>query len=112
MALVVCIFLSLFATQALASQWEKDGEYIEWYQGGTLHSVSGHGWQETSQGNQLATAADFAATALAGKVSTLEELYPFANDLRACITEATRGAEIGGPIVSEIAAACITLMKW
>lgn len=104
-------FLVLLTTGAQTLQWKKDGEYIEWHKGGNLHNVSGLGWQEASQGNRLATASDFVATALADRVNTIEDLYLFANELTACITEATQEAERGRPLVSETAAACVLLME-
>lgn len=40
----------------------------EWYEGGTLHSASALEWQQASQANKLATAADIAAVAYKNKL--------------------------------------------
>ncbi len=90
-------------TQALAS---------EWYEGGTLHKATGRIWQQASEENQIATAADFAAIILKGQVNTMEQLKPSASQLANCITEATRGEGTNNMKVTEVAVACAAILKW
>src|SRR5262249_34289097 len=67
----------------------------QWYSGGTLHEVNGLEWQQANESNRLATAADMVATVAKGEDTkityhTVEDFRPYAEQLAACITEATK----------------------
>lgn len=62
----------------------------EWYEGGTLHSATALEWQQASEANKLATAADLAATVYKNKlfkpeiqnaVTGVDSFLPLANGL-------------------------------
>lgn len=91
---------------------ETPNENREWYIGGTLNGATGSAWQQSSYDNRLATAADFSAKVLEGKVSSMDQLRPYATELASCITSATAGPESRNTRVTEIAAACIIMLKW
>ena len=65
---------------------------LEWYQGGTLHDGKGENWVRAAARNRLATAADFAATALDGtdvgsQMDSMDDLLPYAEALKTCLDE-------------------------
>src|SRR5256885_17183495 len=66
----------------------------QWYSGGTLHEANGLEWQKADARNRLATAADMVAVIAKGgdthiTYRTVEDFRPYAEQLAACITEAT-----------------------
>lgn len=95
--------LLFFFSQALAS---------EWYQDGTLHKATGKVWRTSSTENRLATSADFATVVWKGKVSSMEEFKPYAVQLEACITEATKSDAVSDTAVTEVASACVVVLGW
>src|SRR5881628_2945879 len=67
----------------------------QWYSGGTLHTANGLAWQNADAHNRLATAADMVAAVAKGgdtniQYQTVEDFRPYAEQLSACITEATK----------------------
>lgn len=62
----------------------------QWYEGGTLHNKSALEWQTASGEDKLATCADFVTKmwqddnfkpAIANKLSTVEDVQPYAQEL-------------------------------
>jgi hypothetical protein len=67
----------------------------QWYSSGTLHHASGLEWRQADARNRLATAADMVAAVVKEggttiTYSTVEDFRPYAEQLAACITEATQ----------------------
>ena len=89
----------------------------QWYSGGTLHAANGLEWQQANESNRLATAADMvAAVAKGGDTKilyhTVEDFRPYAEQLAACITEATK-TKVGAMLpVQDIAELCVVSMQW
>lgn len=84
----------------------------EWYAGGTLHNATLGDWADASRHNRLATAADFAATILEERISSISDLETPALQMEACITEAARERSTAAIQVSEVGAACAVLLGW
>ena len=89
----------------------------QWYSGGTLHAANGLEWQQADASNRLATAADMvAAVAKGGNTTityrTVEDFRPYAEQLAACITEATTTRAASTLPVQDIAALCVASMPW
>ena len=89
----------------------------QWYSGGTLHEATGSEWQKADASNRLATAADMvAAVAKGGDTNihyrTVEDFRPYAEQLAACITEATTTRAASTLPVQDIAALCVASMPW
>src|SRR5262245_46481899 len=89
----------------------------QWYSGGTLQAANGLAWQTADANNRLATAADIvAALAKGGDTNltsqTVEDLRPYAEQLAACITEATQTKAAATVPVQDIAALCVVSMQW
>lgn len=89
----------------------------QWYSGGTLHKATGVEWQQADASNQLATAADMVAAVVKEggtniTYSTVEDVRPYAVQLAACITEATK-TRVGAMLpVQDIAALCVGSLQW
>src|SRR5262245_48972586 len=89
----------------------------QWYSGGTLHAAHGWEWQQATESNRLATAADLvAAVAKGGETKipsrTVEDFRPYADQLAACITEATK-TKVGAMVpVQDMAELCVVSMAW
>ena len=89
----------------------------QWHSGGTLHAANGLEWQQADASNRLATAADIVAAVVKGggtKVtySTVEDFRPYAEQLAACITEATQTRAASTLLVQDIAALCVGSLPW
>ena len=89
----------------------------QWYSGGTLHAASGLAWQQANASNRLATAADMVAAVVkeGGTTitsSTVEDVRPYAEQLAACITEATRTRAAATLPVQDLAALCVGSLQW
>lgn len=82
----------------------------EWYKGGTLHNATAREWHRSTARNQLATSADFVAAAKVA--ANMEQLRTRATAVRKCITEATDDPDLYNQKVSEVAAACIVLLRY
>jgi len=90
---------------------------MEWYNNGRLHKSTIMQWREATQRNQLATSADWALTSqkvksIVMKSGSMDTLRPYANNLRACVSEAGADKSSDGLVVSQVAAACIILLGW
>ncbi|TSA25071.1 SH3 domain-containing protein [bacterium] len=102
---------------------------IKWYKGGTLHKVNAISWQNASYDNKLATCADFIAKLwedgklkyhINNKINTIDDIYPFAIELVACLNEFTKKVENSqenrklyeNQKVSEMAVLCMLSMDW
>ena len=89
----------------------------QWYRGGTLHAAHGLEWQQANESNRLATAADLVAVVAKGgdtKIpdGTVEDVRPYAEQLAACITEATK-TKVGAMVpVQDMAELCVVSMEW
>ena len=89
----------------------------QWYSGGTLHDANGVEWQRANESNRLATAADLVAAVAKGgdtKITyhTVEDFRPYAQQLAACITDATK-TKVGAMLpVQDIAELCVVSMEW
>lgn len=88
-----------------------------WNSGGTLHAANGLAWQKADAKNRLATAADMvAAIAKGGETNltyqTVEDFRSYAEQLAACITEATQTKAAATLPVQDIAALCVVSMQW
>jgi len=89
----------------------------QWYSGGTLHAANGLEWQQANESNRLATAADLVAAVAKGgdtKIpdGTVEDVRPYAEQLAACITEATK-TKVGAMVpVQDMAELCVVSMEW
>ena len=89
----------------------------QWYSGGTLHAANGLAWQKADAKNRLATAADMVAAIAKGgdtnlTYQTVEDFRPYAEQLAACITEATQTKAAATLPVQDIAALCVVSMQW
>jgi hypothetical protein len=89
--------------------WCPGTAVAQWYSGGTLHAANGLAWQQAEVSNRLATAADMvAAVAKVGDTTlhyrTGDDLRPYAEQLAACITEATKTRAASTLPVQNIAA--------
>ena len=89
----------------------------QWYSSGTLHHASGLEWQQADARNRLATAADMVAAVVKEggtniTSSTVEDVRPYAEQLAACITEATRTRAAATLPVQDIAALCVVSLQW
>ena len=89
----------------------------QWYSGGTLHDAHGLEWQQAPDSNWLATAADLVTAVAKGgdtKIpdGTVENVRPYAEQLAACITEATQ-TKVGAMVpVQDMAELCVVSMEW
>ena len=89
----------------------------QWYKGGTLHAANGLEWQQADASNRLATAADMVAAVAKGGDTTItsrtvEDFRPYAEQLAACITEATK-TKVGAMLpVQDIAELCVASLEW
>ena len=81
----------------------------EWYQGGTLHKANASEWRKGSDEDRLATAADWAATLIEEKLTSIDDLKPYAENLLTCADEAIADTQIEIPM-TQIAAVCWTLL--
>ena len=81
----------------------------EWYQGGTLHKANASEWRKGSDEDRLATAADWAATLIEEKLTSIDDLKPYAENLLTCADEAIADTQIEVPM-AQIAAVCWTLL--
>ena len=89
----------------------------QWYSGGTLHAATGLEWQKADARNRLATAADMVAAVAKGGATniqyrTVEDFRPYAEQLAACITEATKTKAAWTVPVQDIAALCVVSLQW
>ena len=89
----------------------------QWYSGGTLHAANGMEWQQADASNRLATAADMVVAVAKGGDSTiqyrtLDDVRPYATQLSACITEATKTRAAATLPVQDIAALCVASLQW
>ena len=89
----------------------------QWYHGGTLHAAHGLAWQKADASNRLATAADLVVAVTQGgntiiRYQTVEDLRPYATQLAACITEATKTKAAATLPVQDIAALCVGSLQW
>ena len=89
----------------------------QWYSSGTLHNASGLAWQQADASNRLATAADLVAAVVKEggtniTSSTVEDFRPYAEQLAACITEATQTRAAATLPVQDIAALCVISLQW
>ncbi len=89
----------------------------KWYSDGSLHRSSISQWKSASTVNQIATAADWALTrsSIKSKVQksgTMDTLRPYAASLVECVNEAAKGQGSNNMSTSELAAACMIIMKW
>jgi len=89
----------------------------QWYSSGTLHNASGLAWQQADASNRLATAADLVAAVVKEggtniTYSTVEDFRPYAEQLAACITEATQTRAAATLPVQDIAALCVISLQW
>jgi len=84
----------------------------EWYDGGTLHRSTIREWTLATPQNRLATAADWSASILEGRIRTKRELHERAVQLRACVDEASAGGAAATSTAAELAAACAVSMGW
>ena len=80
-----------------------------WYEGGTLHQATVAEWNGASDSNKLATAADFATSALHPR--TTEEVRTPAREMKDCISTAAQSAPPHKQ-VSELGAVCAVMMGW
>jgi len=90
----------------------ESGVAAEWYDGGNLHRANLASWSNAADQNRLATSADFAATVLEGRFSSMSELKAHALNLKICIDEVAEGSQLGSQSISEVAAACAVLLGW
>lgn len=85
----------------------------QWYAGGTLHDASVSQWNRASEGNQLATMADFAISSQlvqnAIRQNGSDVLLGYAVTLHTCVDEATSDPSFGHFSIAEIGAACMAL---
>ena len=89
----------------------------QWYNGGTLQAANGLAWQQADARNRLATAADMVAAVAKGGATTIhyctvEDFRPYAEQLAACITEATQTRAASTLPVQDIAALCVVALQW
>jgi hypothetical protein len=89
----------------------------QWHSGGTLHAANGVEWQQADASNRLATAADMVAAVAKGGATniqyrTVEDFRPYAEQLAACITEATKTKAAWTVPVQDIAALCVVSLQW
>ena len=89
----------------------------QWHSGGTLHTANGLVWQQADAHNRLATAADMVAAVAKGGATTMqyctvEDFRPYAEQLAACITEATQTRAASTLPVQDIAALCVGSLQW
>jgi hypothetical protein len=89
----------------------------QWHSGGTLHDANGVEWQQADARNRLATAADMVAAVAKGGATTIhyrtiEDFRPYAEQLAACITEATQTKAAWTLPVQDIAALCVVSLQW
>ncbi len=104
--------LALLAIATVSFCFSNEAAANEWYQDGTLHKATGKVWRTSSPENRLATSADFATVVWKGKVSSMEEFKPYAVQLEACITEATKSDAVSDTAVTEVASACVVVLGW
>jgi hypothetical protein len=74
-------------------------------------------WQQADARNRLATAADMVAAVVKEggttiTYSTVEDFRPYAEQLAACITEATKTRAASTLPVQDIAALCVASLQW
>ena len=82
----------------------------KWYTGGTLHKSKISDWKKATEENKLATCADFVANIEKGL--SIEEIKPKAEDLGACINEASKGSDAtNNQLITEVAALCVILIE-
>jgi hypothetical protein len=89
----------------------------QWYRGGTLHDAHGLAWQHADAHNRLATAADLVVALAKGGNTTLhyhtvDDIRPYAVQLAACITEATKTRAGAMLPVQDIATLCVESLHW
>lgn len=117
------------APRAIKRNTEKADPQRKWYEGGTLHSATIAEWRDASPENRIATCAEFLAALwskgrlreeIAAKIKKPDDLLAPVTSLVACINKATepeadpkRDQQMyANQNVSEIAAACVTMMGW
>ena len=74
-------------------------------------------WQQADASNRLATAADMVAAVVKEggtniTSSTVEDVRPYAEQLAACITAATRTRAAATLPVQDLAALCVVSLQW
>jgi hypothetical protein len=89
----------------------------QWQSGGTLHNANGLEWQQADARNRLATAADMVTAVVKGgdttiHYQTVEDVRPYAAQLAACITEATKTTAAATLPVQDLAALCVVSLQW
>lgn len=105
---LVIVLLSLFSSSYAGDKW---------YENGNLHKKTIADWKNATDSNKLATSADMALAspkikALVKKSGNVDTLKPYAFGLKTCIDKATVDKKTNKMKVTEVAAACIILMKW
>jgi hypothetical protein len=88
-----------------------------WYEFGNLHCSTVAKWNSASYAYKLATSGDMAmASSLVKSIvmqsGNIDTLKPFAINLVNCVNEAAADKGYENMKISQIAAACIILMKW
>jgi hypothetical protein len=93
-------------------QQSQPVQQAQWYEGGTLHKATAREWLAATSANRLATAADFAATALKqeGKVARdMADLRVRAEAIESCVSQVAGAQGAENQPVSGLAAACVIL---
>jgi predicted AlkP superfamily phosphohydrolase/phosphomutase len=95
-------------SQSQSIDWKRAGA---WYEGGNLHRSKISDWKKSTDGNRLATCADFIAKI---KIASNEnDLLVKSTELRSCINEATRGLEsTNNENVADVAALCVVTLGY
>lgn len=70
-----------------ATQTATPEATVSWYNGGTLHEATWAEWQQATDANKLATAADWITNAYKPEWQTLDELRGLSLGLIACLDE-------------------------
>lgn len=81
----------------------------KWYEGGTLHSVQVTTWRTGSYRNKLATSADWCA--VEDPTVSFETLKKRASQVLYCVEDAVSGGDADHMQISEIATACIIILR-
>lgn len=80
-----------------------------WYSGGTLHKATAAEWLKATNGNRLATAADWVTVTIG--IETESKHRQQSEELKECVDET---AEVAPPEMkaTDLAASCAVLFGW
>ncbi|MGJ5813671.1 hypothetical protein [Paludibaculum fermentans] len=83
----------------------------EWFEGGTLHSSTAADWNLASDGDRLATSADFVAKIAKKPFGSMGEFKLRAVEMKSCVSKAAASPATSNLKVAELAAACALMAQ-